>query len=116
MRKRLYVASVVHLVFLSQFGDAYAAGAYDGEWNGSATVTTGGCKPASVALTVDGQVVIGQASFDQALSIHGTISEDGAFGATIGFQHLTGKFIRDMFEGTFNGFNCAWKIVLKRTR
>lgn len=50
MQKRLlYVASVAHLLFLSQFGDACAAGAYDGEWNGSATVTTGRCKPAIVA-------------------------------------------------------------------
>jgi hypothetical protein len=118
MQKRLlYVASVAHLLFLSQFGDACAAGAYDGEWNGSATVTTGRCKPAIVALTIDGQVVIGQAMFNlEALSIHGTVSEDGAFGATIGFNHLTGKFIQDMFEGTFNEFNCAWKIVLKRTK
>jgi hypothetical protein len=118
MRKRLlYVASVAHLLFLPQLGDACADGAYDGEWNGSATVTAGRCKPAIVALTVLGKVVIGQARFElSALDIHGTVSADGAFGATIGFQHLTGKFIEGMFEGTFNSFNCEWKMVLKRTK
>ncbi len=35
--------------------------------------------------------------------------EDGTFGATIGFQHLTGKFIEDEFEGTFKKFRLCMK-------
>jgi hypothetical protein len=27
--------------------------------------------------------------------------ENGWFGATVGFQHLSGNFAKDMFEGTF---------------
>jgi hypothetical protein len=115
-RRMLYVASVAHLLLLSRVGDVYAAGAYDGQWNGSATVTAGRCRPGSVALTVVGKVVVGEARFDvEALSIHGTVSEDGAFGATMGFHHFTGQFNQDMLEGTFDYSNCAWKVVLKRT-
>ena len=117
MKRLLFFAAVAYLLFLSQFGDGYAADAYDSEWNGSATPSSGQCKPAVVALTVLGKVVIGQARFELgARNISGTVSADGSFGATIGFQHLTGKFIQDAFEGTFNSFDCAWKMVLKRTK
>jgi hypothetical protein len=117
MKRLSYIMSVANLLFLSQLGSAFAAGAYDGEWNGSATVTDGRCKAAIVAVTVLGKVVVGQAKFEPDLqNIHGTVSEDGTFGATIGFQHLTGKFIQGTFEGTFNNFGCAWKMVLKRTK
>jgi Haem degrading protein HbpS-like len=37
-------------------------------------------------------------------------------GATIGLRHLTGCFTKDMFEGIFEGFGCAWKVVLKIKR
>jgi hypothetical protein len=112
--KRLAVAS---LLLLSQFGNGYADGAYDGEWTGSARATSGRCKPAVVTLTVLGEIVLGQARFEVgAQDIRGTVSEDGALGATIGFQHLTGEFIPDSFEGTFNSLGCAWKIALKRTK
>ena len=85
-----------------QFGNAYAAGAYDGEWTGSATSTGGRCKPASVTLTIEGKVVTGQARFDlEAPNINGTFREDGTFGATIGWQPLAGKLSQDEFEGTF---------------
>ena len=117
MKRLLSVASVVHVLLLSQFSDSYAAGPYDGEWTGSATPTGGRCKPASVTLTVLGKVVIGQARFElDAPNINGTVWEDGTFGATIGFQHLTGKFIQDEFEGTFKTSNCIWKMLLKRTK
>jgi hypothetical protein len=36
-------------------------------------------------------------------------------GATIGFQHLTGKFAEDRFEGTFRSFDCAWSMILRRS-
>jgi hypothetical protein len=63
-----------------------------------------------------GRVVTGEARFEPGpQSIHGTVREDGAFGATIGFQHLVGKFIDNTFEGTFNSLNCEWKMILKRT-
>lgn len=114
---KLLVASVANLLFLSEFGNAYA-GPYDGEWTGSATATNRGrCKPANVTLTVDGKDAIGQARFDLGgRDIRGTVAADGTFGASIGFQYLTGKFTQDKFEGTFNSFDCAWNIVLKRTK
>jgi hypothetical protein len=59
------IAAIAHLLFVSQFSDAYAAGPYDGEWTGSAKGTSDGrCKPADVTLTVLGKVVTGRAKFD----------------------------------------------------
>ena len=86
---------------------------YDGEWSGSATATNGPCKPARVTLTVTGRVVTGQVRFERDVAnIGGTVREDGSFGATIGFRPLTGNFAGDMFEGTFDIFGCAWKMIL----
>jgi hypothetical protein len=117
VKRLLYVASVTSLLFFSPFGDACAAGPYDGQWNGSATAESGRCKPAVVTLTVLDRTVEGQARFElDTHNIHGTVSADGAFGATIGFQHLTGTFIEDMFEGTFRSFDCIWKMALKHTK
>jgi hypothetical protein len=117
MKRLLYVASVVHMLLLLQLGDACADGRYDGEWSGFAISTSARCKPAVVTLTVVGEVVIGQAKFEvDAPNIHGTVWADGTFGATIGFQHLTGKFIEDRFAGTFKNSGCAWKIFLTRTK
>ena len=116
MKDLRYVASVAFLMLLSLFGDA-CAGPYDGQWTGSATVTTGRCKPAVVTLTVLNSAAVGQARFERdTRDIHGTVTPDGTFGATIGFQHLTGTLIEDMFEGTFKSFECIWKMVLKRTK
>jgi hypothetical protein len=113
----LIVASVAHMLPLLQLNDAYAAGLYDGEWTGSATSAGGRCKPAIVTLTVEGKVVIGQARFERdAANVNGTVWEDGTFGATLGFQHLTGKFIEGEFEGAFESSGCAWKMILKRTK
>ena len=112
MKRLLFLASVASWMLSPQIGDA--AGTYDGEWNGSATATIGPCKPALVMLTILGKVVTGRATFErETRNIHGTVLEDGTFGATIGFQHLTGNFIEDRFEGTFNSFGCAWKVILK---
>jgi len=117
MKRLLYVASVAHLLLLLQFGDAYADVRYDGEWTGFAISTGPRCKPAVVTLTVLGRVVIGQAKFEvDAPNIHGTVLADGAFGATIGFQHLTGKFIEGRFVGTFKSSDCVWKMFLTRTK
>ena len=70
-----------------------------------------------MSLTVEGKVVTGQARFERDVAnISGTVLKDGSVGATIGFKHLTGKFIEDLFEGTFNSFECSWKMVLKRTK
>jgi hypothetical protein len=117
MKRLLYAGAVAYLLLLSQFGNGYADVVYDGEWNGSARATSGRCKPAVVTLTVLGKVVTGEARFELgALDIRGTVSADGALGATIGFRHLTGKFILDSFEGTFDSLDCAWKMALKRTK
>ena len=116
MKRRLCIASVAQLLLLWQLGDACAAGAFDGEWSGSAAVVSGRCKQAIVTMSVAGKAVTGQARFENGpQNIHGTVSDDGSFGATIGFQHLVGKFIENSFEGTFSGFNCAWKVILRRT-
>lgn len=105
------------MLLLLPLGDSSAAGPYDGQWTGTATATRGRCRPAVVTLTVAGRVVTGQARFEaDAQSINGTVYEDGTFGATLGFQHLTGKFVRDEFEGTFTRSDCAWRMQLKRTR
>ena len=84
----------------------------------SATSSTSGrCRPANVTLTVQGKDVTGQAKFDvDAANISGTVREDGTFGATIGFQHLTGQFVQDQFKGTFKNGDCVWSLLLKRTK
>jgi hypothetical protein len=108
-----YVALVASLLLLS-FGDA-PAGQYDGEWVGIATVTSGRCKPVVVTLDVSDAGVEGQARFERdTRNIRGTVLSDGTFGATIGFDHLTGKFIEDIFDGTFKSFDCTYKLMLKR--
>jgi hypothetical protein len=117
MKRLLPIALVAPLLLVLQPGNGHAEAGFDGEWSGSAAVTSGRCRPAIVTLTVAGKVVTGEARFEPGpQSIHGTVREDGAFGATIGFQHLLGKFTDDTFEGTFNSFNCAWKMILKRTK
>ena len=111
------VATAAFLLLLSQFNNANAAGPYDGEWTGTATSTDERCKPAVVRLTIEGQVVLGQAKFERgAPSINGTVDEHGTFGGTIGFQPIRGQFMRDEFEGTFKSFDCEWKARLRRTR
>jgi hypothetical protein len=117
MKRLLSAASIVPMLLLSQLGDAHADGRYDGEWAGFAISTGRQCRQAVVTLNVQGTVVIGQAKFEvDAPNIHGTVWEDGTFGATIGFQHLTGKFVDDKFSGTFKNANCVWKLLLTRTK
>ena len=111
------VATATFLLLLSQFNNANAAGPYDGEWTGTATSSGERCKPAVVRLTIEGQVVLGQAKFERdAPNINGTVDKDGTFGGTIGFQPIRGKFTRDEFEGTFKSFDCEWKALLRHTR
>jgi len=117
MKRLRHVASVTLLLFLLQLGDASADSLFDGEWTGSATSTVRRCKPATVTLTVQGSVVTGQAKFEvDSPNINGTVFEDGSFGATIGFQRLTGRFTRDRFEGSFKSGYCDWLMLLKHTK
>jgi hypothetical protein len=68
-------------------------------------------------LTVQGKAATGKARFQaDEPNINGTVLEDGTLGATIGFQHLTGKFNGDDFEGSFKSFECVWKMILKRKK
>jgi len=116
MKRLRRVASVASLLFLSLAGGA-CADPFDGRWDGLATATSGRCRPAAVTLTVSDKVGIGQVNFQRGThDIRGTVTKDGAFGATIVFERLTGTFVRDMFEGIFTGDDCIWKMVLKRTR
>jgi hypothetical protein len=117
MQRLLRIALIAPLLLMLQPGEGRAAGPYDGEWSGSAAAAGGRCRPAIVTLTVAGKVVSGEARFEAGpQNILGTVHEDGAFGATIGFQHLIGKFTENTFEGSFSGFNCAWTLVLKRKK
>ncbi len=117
MKRLCCVAPIACLLFLLPLGDACADSLYDGEWRGSATATVRRCKPATVTLTVQGSVVTGQAKFEvDAPNINGTVFEDGTLGATIGFQQLTGKFVRDKFEGSFKSSYCEWTMLLRHTK
>jgi|SRR5215510_4314798 len=117
MQRLFVIALVVPFLLVGRPGDGRAGGPFDGEWSGSAAAAGGRCRQAVVTLTVSGKAVTGEARFEsEPLSIHGTVREDGGFGATIGFQPLVGKFADNAFEGTFNIFNCTWKMSLTRTR
>jgi hypothetical protein len=112
MVRRLYIAS---LLLLSPLSDV-RAGPYDGEWKGVATVTDGRCRPAVITLSVGDKAVVGEAKFERyTRNIHGTVTPDGEFGATIGFDHLTGKFVEDAFDGAFKHSGCTYKMTLRRT-
>ena len=112
--ERLLVITAACALLLSQFISAYAGGPYDGEWTGTATPSRGRCRPANVTLTVIGKVVTGEIRLDRETDIRGTVWEDGSFGATIGFNQLTGQFDRNAFEGSFEASDCTWKMLLKR--
>src|SRR5262245_30916211 len=85
------LVSVSSLLLLTQLSGA--SGPYDGEWSGPANSADARCKSAVVTVTVEGKVVVGQARFESDMSnINGTVAEDGRFGATIGFQPITGRF------------------------
>jgi hypothetical protein len=115
MKRILIVASIVQMLFIS---NAYSAGPYDGEWTGSATSTSGRrCKPAKITITVQGKVATGQARFEvDTPNINGTVREDGSFGATLGWQPLTGQFSQDGFQGTFKNSDCEWHVSLGRKK
>ena len=112
MERRL-VAAAICVLLLSQ--GSFAAGPFDGQWNGTATPNLRRCKQASVTMTIAGKVVSGEMRLEGGTSeIRGTVWEDGSFGATIGFHSLTGQFNRDAFEGAFDTPECKWKIQLRR--
>jgi hypothetical protein len=116
MKRLRRIASVASLLFLSLAGDV-CADPFDGQWNGIANPTAGRCRPVAVTITVSDKVGIGQVKFPRGpQDIRGTLTDNGAFGATIGFEHLTGTFVRDTFEGTFKGEDCVWTMVLKRRK
>jgi hypothetical protein len=59
----------------------------DGEGTGTATSAGERCKRTGVKLTVEGQIVLGQATFERnAPNIYDTVDEHGAAGATTGFS------------------------------
>lgn len=107
-------------MLIAPFNNGHAAGGgdpFDGQWTGSATSTVERCKSAKVTVTVEGIMVIGEAQFsNDAPKIHGTVREDGSFGATIGWQPLVGSFSAHGFEGTFKNGDCEWKIHLQRAQ
>jgi hypothetical protein len=93
MNGPLKVGTAAFLLLLPQFNNADAVGPYDGEWTGTATSTGERCKRGVFKLTIEGQVALGQAKFEfDAPNINGTVDQNGAFGATIGFQPFRGQF------------------------
>jgi hypothetical protein len=115
MSRLCILALVAYLLLLPQLSSANPDGPYDGEWSGAATSADAQCKAALVTLTVEGKVVVGQARFEREVSnINGTVADDGRFGATIGFQPITGRFAADDFQGVFKNFGCEWSVQLKR--
>jgi hypothetical protein len=118
MTNRFIVAAAAFLLFPLSLACAGSTGPYDGEWKGTATSSGHGCKRTSavVSITVEGRIVTGQARFDgDASNINGAVTENGAVGATIGFQFLKGQFTGEEFGGTFTFSDCQWEAVLKRT-
>ena len=118
-KKHLHlIAAIANVLLLSSFCNASAADPYEGQWNGSATAAQDSrCKTANVTVTIVGQEVIGEAKFGaDARNINGTVRPNGTFGGTIGFQRLVGKFNEDKFEGAFQSFDCAWTLILQRSR
>jgi len=117
MNRLLSIAMIAMLLFVVPFGDGRAEGRFDGEWGGFAMSAGRRCTAAAVTMTVEGTLVVGHAKFEtEALNIHGTVWGDGNFGATIGFLHLTGKFMDNQFSGTFKNADCAWKMYLTRAK
>jgi hypothetical protein len=113
--KRLLAAAATFMLLLSQLDSSNAAGPFDGQWTGTATSNRGRCKAANVTVTIAGKVVSGEMRLEGGTSeIRGTVWEDGSFGATIGFHHLTGQFNRDAFQGEFDTADCKWKMQLRR--
>jgi len=113
--RQQFVPAATCVLLLLQAGDAYAAGPYDGEWVGTATPNRGRCKAAAVTVNITGKAVSGELRLEGGTSeIRGTVWDDGSFGATIGFHHLTGQFSRNAFEGTFDTPDCKWKMQLRR--
>ena len=56
-------------------------------------------------MSIAGRVVSGEMRLEGGTSeIRGTVWEDGSFGATIGFHHLTGQFSRDAMRQRFEEF------------
>ena len=81
MNGPLIVATAAFFLLLPRFDNADAAGSYDGEWTGTATSAGERCKQAVVKLTVEGQVVLGQARFERdAPNVNGTVGEDVRLG------------------------------------
>jgi hypothetical protein len=60
--------------------------------------------------------LLGGGTRSDALNVNGTVWEDGTFGATIGFQPVTGKFSGNQFERAFKCFDCQWRLLLTRAR
>ena len=113
MTHLFHIVFAIHLVLSLQLGEARAAGPYDGKWVGPATSNVGRCKPGSVALSVHGKDVTGDARFEvDAPKINGSVSKDGALGATIGWQPSPGSSARISSRErsrmeTANG-KCSW--------
>jgi hypothetical protein len=81
MNGPLKLGMAAFLLLVPQFNNANAGGPYDGEWTGTARSIGGQCRRAVVNLTVNGQVVQGQARFERdAPNINGTVDDRALLG------------------------------------
>jgi len=112
----MVIVTVALLLFMLSLNNAYAAGPYDGRWEGTATSADKRCRGAAITFTVDGAVVLGAAKLEgDTPAINGSVDARGSLGATIGFQYLTGQFSGGQFAGTFKFANCDWDAALRRS-
>jgi len=99
-----YKAPAVIVAALFHVGTTFAAGQFDGEWNGQ-TSKVKKCKAIDLKATViDGKVTIDGTSPTMHFTVRGTVKADGTFK---GGPRWEGKFTSDMATGLHHDSNCG---------
>ncbi len=81
---------------------AFAAGPFDGQWQGHTVFGQRRCTGGDFPVTVTDNKVSGEwKGIYGTYPVSGTIAPDGTFHGTLGKGSLTGKFSGDKFEGSF---------------
>ena len=108
-------------LILFQFGNAYAAGPFDGAWSGklSGYSRTGGpspiCSGSLTATVTDGTVegtlvTVG----NRPAPFAGTIDPNGRYQSSRGM--ISGKFAKDSFNGIFVDTSiCVWSVSMNHS-
>jgi hypothetical protein len=123
VRKAALVTSI--LVVALQSCSAYAAGSYEGTWQGSSKGTLGpGCGTTTAAtMVVQGDRVVGEDAISAGsamptgrFAIRGNVSTDGAFSGNVGEWGAKGKFAGDTFDGDYEFGSCTMLMHLTRIK